>query len=68
MKQGGKVATKLGRQNRHKRRLKMKIARFERRGMNAEGLKKALAIAEGTVQNSGFRTGQAADARLKKKS
>tara|TARA_B100000700_G_scaffold215472_1_gene236813 strand:+ start:277 stop:465 length:189 start_codon:yes stop_codon:yes gene_type:complete len=62
------MATKKGRQNRHRRRLRMKIARFERRGMNSEGLKKALAIAEGTVSNTGFKTGQAADSRLKKRS
>ena len=61
------MATKKGRQNRHRRRLKMKIAKFERQGKNVEGLKKALAIAEGQVENTGFRTGQAADTRFKKR-
>jgi hypothetical protein len=45
----------------------MKIAKFERQGKSVEGLKKALAIAEGQIENAGFRTGQAADPRFKKR-
>ncbi len=62
------MATKKGRQNRHKRRLMYKIRKFEKAGKKTEGLQKALDIAEGKVQNSGFKTGQAADPRFKKKS
>ncbi len=45
-----------------------KIRKFEKAGKKTEGLQKALDIAEGKVQNSGFKTGQAADPRFKKKS
>ena len=61
-----KVATKAGRQNRHRRRLKTKIARFKNRGWKTEGLEKALRISTGEESQPGFKTGQEADSRFKR--
>ena len=61
------MATKAGRQNRHRRRLQIKINRFKRRGWKTEGLEKALRISTGEESHSSFKTGSAADSRFKKR-
>ena len=60
------MATKIGRQNRHRRRLKIKINRFKKRGWKTEGLEKALRVSLGEESSGQFRTGQDADSRFKK--
>ena len=61
------MATKVGRQNRHQRRLRMKINKFMKRGWSTEGLEKALRLARKEEGHPPFKTGPAADARFKKK-
>lgn len=60
------MATKTGRQNRHRRRLRIKINRFKNRGWKTEGLEKALRISVGEEKPGQFKTGQEADSRFKK--
>ena len=61
-----RMAAKAGRQNRHQRRLRIKIKRFIKREWKTEGLEKALRIATGEEVHTSFKTGTAADARIKK--
>ena len=60
------MATKAGRQNRHRKRLRIKINRFNNKGWKTEGLEKALRISTGEESNAQFKTGQEADSRFKR--
>ena len=61
------MGSKAQRQNQHMRRLMMKIRRFEKRGKNVEKLQKELAYVVGEKPRPEFKTGTAADRRLKRK-
>ena len=57
--------SKSQRQNRHVRRLNMKIKKFKAKGKNTEGLEKELGYMMGDDRPT-FKTGRDADPRLKK--
>ena len=61
------MGSKAQRQNQHMRKLMAKIRKFEKRGKSVEKLKKELAYTVGDTPRPDFKTGQAADPRLKKK-
>ncbi len=54
------MGNKLERQNQHKRRLKSKIQKFEKRGWSTDGLKKELSYCTGESTRPDFTTGHAA--------
>ncbi len=58
--------TKAQRQNQHVRRLNMKIKKFKAKGKDTTGLEKELGYMMGDDRPT-FKTGQAADSRLKKR-
>ena len=60
------MGTKAQRQNQHVRRLMMKFERFKKNGKNTSGIEKELAYATGEKGRPEFKTGRAADPRLKK--
>ncbi len=57
--------SKAQRQNKHVRRLNMKIKKFKAAGKNTEGLEKELGYMMGDDRPT-FKTGRDADPRLKK--
>ena len=59
--------SKSQRQNKHQRKLKAKIKKFESRGKSTDKLKRELDFCTGKQARPEFKTGQAADPRLKKK-
>ena len=54
------MGSKLQRQNQHKRNLKKKIKKFEKKGWNTAGLQKELAYCTGELDRQAFTTGHAA--------
>tara|TARA_R110002074_G_scaffold158411_1_gene315479 strand:+ start:334 stop:540 length:207 start_codon:yes stop_codon:yes gene_type:complete len=60
------MGSKSQRQNKHARRLKSKIRRFEKKEKNTDGLKRELAYATGEADRPAFKTGSIADIRNKR--
>lgn len=60
------MGSKLQRQNRHQRRLKMKIKRWKRQEKDTTGLEKDLGYSSGKLDRPTFRSGRDCDPRLKK--
>ena len=61
------MGSKPQRQNQHANRIMRKIAKFKRKNRNIEGLEKELAYVMGEKSRPEFKTGPAADPRIKKK-
>ena len=51
------MSRKLERQNQHKRKLKKKIEKFEKKGWNTDGLKKELSYCTSELDRPTFLTG-----------
>ena len=60
------MGSKLQRQNQHLRRLTMKVARHEKRGLNTDGLKREIARMEG-AERKAHATGRDVDPRYGKR-
>ncbi len=60
------MGNKLQRQNKHRRRLKMKIKKWKAKEKDTTGLEKELGYSTGELDRPTFQTGRDCDPRLKK--
>jgi hypothetical protein len=62
------MGSKVQRQNQYLRRLEMKRARHERRGLKTDGLDREIAFLTGDKERPKMKTGREADPRFKRRS